>query len=267
LLAVRSFKIVSDGALGSRGAELTDPYSDAPGERGLQQVNDADLEQLVRAGRDKGFQVNVHAIGDRAVRRVLDAFARAGVTRQDRFRVEHASMIAPADLPRFARDGIVASVQPVFVGEYSRWAEDRVGAARIHWVLPVRDLVASGASVAFGTDFTASDSGDPIATLAGAVLRQGADGTPKGGWYSDQRLDVDTALRLMTTGPAYAAFQETALGQLTVGRYADMTILSEDPYTAAPDTLTALKVRMTIVGGRVTYDASAATTREKGGGK
>jgi predicted amidohydrolase YtcJ len=262
LLAIRSFKIVSDGALGSRGAELTDPYSDAPGERGLQQVNDADLEQLVRAGREKGFQINVHAIGDRAVHRVLEVFGRAGVTRADRFRVEHASMIAPADLPRFARDGIVASVQPVFVGEYSRWAEDRVGATRIRWVLPLRDLNASNAPIAFGTDFTASDSGDPIATLSAAVVRRGADGAPKDGWYNDQRLDVDTALRLMTTGPAYAAFQETVLGQLTVGRYADMTVLSDDPYKVRPDDLHTLKVRMTIVGGRVTYDGDKATARE-----
>src|SRR5439155_17583756 len=148
----RSFKVVSDGALGSRGAELTEPYADAATERGLQQVSDADLDRLVRSARAKGFQVDVHAIGDRAVRRVLDVFERAGVTREERFRVEHASMIAPGDLPRFARLGIIASIQPVFVGEYSRWAEDRVGHTRIGWVLPVRDLVTSGAPIAFGTD-------------------------------------------------------------------------------------------------------------------
>ena len=161
MLAVRSFKIVSDGALGPRGAELTEPYSDAPNEYGLQQVSDADLDKAVRAARGKGFQVNVHAIGDKAVHRVVDVFERAGVTPAERFRVEHASMIAPEDLSRFAKLDVIASVQPVFVGEYSRWAEERVGPKRIHWVLPIRDLVAARAPIAFGTDYTASDSGDP----------------------------------------------------------------------------------------------------------
>ena len=255
LLAVRSFKVVSDGALGSRGAELTEPYADAPNERGLQQVSDADLDRLVRSAREKRIQVNVHAIGDRAVRRVLDVFERAGVAREDRFRIEHASMIAPADVPRFGRLGIIASIQPVFVGEYSRWAEERVGATRIRWVLPVRDLVASGAPIAFGTDFTASDSGDPIATLSGAVLRRGADGTPQDGWYKDQAIDLDKTLRLMTIGPAFAAFQEDDLGQLTVGRYADITVLSDDPYKLTADDLRKVTVKMTILAGRVTFDS------------
>jgi predicted amidohydrolase YtcJ len=253
-LAVRSIKIVSDGALGSRGAELSEPYADAAAERGLEQVSDGDLGRLVRSARDKGIQVNVHAIGDAAVRRVLDVFERTGVTRDERFRIEHASMIAPADLPRFARLGVVASIQPVFVGEYSRWAEDRVGPSRIRWVLPVRDLAASGAAIAFGTDYTASDSGDPIATLAGAVLRQSATGTPEAGWYADQKVDLDTAFRLMTMGPAHAAFQEKDLGQLTVGRYADITVLSNDPYRVSPADLLKLTVTMTIVAGTVTYE-------------
>jgi predicted amidohydrolase YtcJ len=260
LLAIRSIKLIADGALGSRGAELTDPYADAAGERGLPQTSDADLDKLIRQAREKRFQVNIHAIGDRAVRRVLDAFERGGVTQADRFRVEHASMIAPNDLLRFKRLGVIASVQPVFVGEYSRWAEDRVGPARIQWVLPIRDLVASGASVAFGTDFTASDSGDPIATLSAAVAGQSGTGTPGAAWFQNERVDVDTALRLMTMGPAFAAFEETDLGQLAVGRYADVTVLSDDPYRVRPETLHDVRVRMTIVGGRVTYDSQQPTS-------
>ena len=260
-LTIRSFKVVADGALGSRGAALTDPYADAPGERGLDLVSDGELDQLIKAARAKGFQVNVHAIGDRTVRRVLDAFERGGVTMEERFRIEHASMIAPADRARFARLGVIASVQPVFVGEYSRWAEERVGPARIRWVLPIRDLIAEGVPLAFGTDFTASDSGDPIATLSGAVLRQSAAGVPSGGWYSDQKVDVDTALRLMTAGPARAAFEEQHLGSIAVGRYADLTILSHDPYALAGDALRTLRVRMTVVGGRVIFDARSADER------
>lgn len=253
-LAIRSFKLMADGALGSRGAELTEPYADAPGERGLQQTSDEDLDTLIRRAREKGFQVNVHAIGDKAVRRVLDAFERGGVKAAERFRVEHASMIAPADLPRFARLGIIASIQPVFIGEYTRWADDRVGSSRVQWVLPTRDLVTSEAPVAFGTDFTAADTGDPLATLVGAVSGQSASGAAGAAWHERQRVDVDVALRAMTSGPAFAAFEETDLGQLAIGRLADMTVLSADPYAIAPEALRTLKVRMTIVGGRVTYD-------------
>jgi len=262
MLAVRSFKLFADGALGSRGAELTEPYADAHGEHGLELIKDADLDQIIRVARQKGFQVNTHAIGDRAVRRVLDAYQRAGVTAQERFRVEHASMISDNDLPRFVQLGVIASIQPVFVGEYSRWAEDRVGPSRVHWVLRTRDLLKAGALVAAGTDYPASDSGSPIDNLYCAVTRRGADGAPTGGWYSGQRVEVDQALRMMTMGPAYAAFQEKNLGELTVGRYADFTVLSANPYQVPSDALKKLSVRMTVVAGRATFDAgSHPTTR------
>ncbi|MGE0464126.1 MAG: amidohydrolase [Vicinamibacterales bacterium] len=253
-LAVRSFKFLIDGALGSRGALLAAPYADAPREHGLSMMTDAELEGIVRDARAKGFQLNVHAIGDRAVSRVLDAFERGGVTPADRFRIEHASMVAPADIPRFARLGVIASMQPVFLGEYSRWAEDRLGPARMRSVLPVRDLLAAGAVVACGTDYGASDSGDPIRTLSALVAGRSADGTPGGAWYMPQRVDVDAALRCMSTAPAFAAFQEHDLGALTVGRYADFTVLSADPYKVLPDELQNVAVRMTVMAGRVTHD-------------
>jgi len=263
LLAVRSIKLMVDGALGSRGAELTDPYTDAPGERGLEQASDAELDSVIGRAREKGIQVNVHAIGDRAVRRVLDAFERGGVKPTDRFRVEHASMIAPDDLPRFARLGVIASVQPVFIGEYSRWAADRVGPARVRWVLPIHDLVRSGAPVAFGTDFTAADTGDPLATLASAVAGQSASGSAGAEWFQPQRVDLGTALGAMTSGPAFAAFEESNLGQLTIGRFADITVLSADPNSVQPESLRTLSVRMTIVGGRITYDGRSAVSSGK----
>jgi predicted amidohydrolase YtcJ len=254
-LTVRSFKFVIDGALGSRGAELSAPYADAPTEVGLSMFDDATLDTYVRQAREKGFQVNVHAIGDRAVTRVLDAFERGGVTAADRFRVEHASMIAPSDMPRFARLGVIASMQPVFVGEYSRWAADRVGPERLQWVLPFRDLLATGAVIACGSDFGASDTGNPIYTLSAMVAQTGADGGPAGGFLPKQRVDVDTALRCMSAGPAFAAFQENDLGALTVGRYADFTVLSADPHTVPPEELRNLKVRLTVMAGRVRFDA------------
>jgi len=256
MLAVRSFKLFLDGALGSRGAELTDPYTDAPQEHGLELMKDADLERVVRAARERGFQVNTHAIGDRAVRRALDAFRQGGVTANDRFRVEHASMVTNDDLRRFVSLGIIASIQPVFVGEYSRWAEDRVGASRVHWVLRTRDLLNAGVLLAAGTDYPASDSGRALDNLYCAVTRKGADGNPPAGWYPDQRVDVDQALHMMTAGPAFAAFQEKNLGLLSVGRYADFTVLSSDPHQVPTDDLRNLTVQMTVVAGHVTFEAS-----------
>jgi predicted amidohydrolase YtcJ len=255
MLAVRSFKLLLDGALGSRGAELTEPYADAAEEHGLQLIKDADLAQIVQEARKKGFQVNTHAIGDRAVTRALDAFEKGGATPEERFRVEHASMVTDDDVARFARLRIIASIQPVFVGEYSRWSEDRVGPARVHWVLRTRDLLNAGVALAAGTDYPASDSGNPIENLHCLVTRQSAAGKPEAGWYSDQRVDVDQALRMMTAGPAFAAFQEKDLGALTVGRYADFSVVSANPYQVPSKDLRTLSVRVTVMAGRVTYDA------------
>jgi predicted amidohydrolase YtcJ len=261
-LTIRSVKVVLDGALGSRGAQLSAPYSDETGRRGLSLVSDAELDSIIRLSIARDFQVNVHAIGDEANRRVLDAFARAGAAaRRLRFRDEHASLVPDDQLPRFAALGVIASIQPVFVGEYSRFAEARVGKARVHWVERTRDFVTSGARIASGTDYPASDTGDPIATLFSMVTRRGADGTPESGWLPDQRVSVDIALHSMTAGPAYASFQEDRLGAITVGRAADFTVLSGDPYEVQPDALRSLRVLRTIVGGRTVWRPNPTQTR------
>lgn len=262
LLTIRSVKVVLDGALGSRGAQLHDAYADEPGKVGLSLVSDAELDSIIKLCIARGFQVNVHAIGDEANRRLLDAFARAEPhTRELRFRDEHASLVPDDLLPRFKELGVIASIQPVFVGEYSRFAEARVGSARVHWVERTRDFVASGARIASGTDYPASDTGDPIATLFSMVTRSGADGTPAAGWLPDQRVSVDVALRSMTAGPAYAAFQENELGAITVGRAADFTVLSGDPYATAPRDLRRLRVIRTIVGGKTVWRKKSAASR------
>ena len=264
LLTIRSVKIVLDGALGSRGAELTEPYSDEAGKRGLVLVNDAQLDSIIRLCVARNFQVNVHAIGDAANRRLLAAFARAGEdARRLRFRDEHASLVPDDLLPRFAELGVIASIQPVFVGEYSRFAEARVGKSRVHWVERTRDFTTSGARIASGTDYPASDTGDPLMTLYSMVTRRGADGTPNDGWLPDQRVNVDVALRSMTAGPAYAAFQEELLGAISVGRAADLTVLSADPYMVAPDSLRSLHVLRTIVAGRTVWRRDAIRDRGK----
>jgi predicted amidohydrolase YtcJ len=251
---LRCIKVVEDGALGSRGARLSLPYSDEKAQRGLQLVSRAQLDSIIARSLARGFQVAVHAIGDASNHDVLDAFERAGpLARKSRFRIEHASMIRDEDLPRLAALGVIASMQPVFVGEYSRFAEARVGAARLPWTYRTRDIVASGAVVASGTDFPASDSGDPIATLYSMVTRRGADGSPATGWLPAQSVSVDVALRSMTSGAAWAAFEENEGGMLRVGRRADLTVLSADPTAVPPAELRSLRVIRTIVGGRTTF--------------
>jgi hypothetical protein len=252
-LSVRSFKIYVDGALGARGAEMSEPYSDAPETSGLQQMSDAELDAFIRAAMASGMQVNGHVIGDLGVERLLDAIERNGVPAAARFRLEHASIISPPNLPRFAELGVIASMQPVFIGEYQRWGIERVGMARAPWIMPIRDLIESGAHFAASTDFPASDSGDPRTTLNALVNRTGFDGQPAGGWFPGQAVDVDTALRAMSAGNAYAAFQEGKLGALTVGRYADFTVLADDPREIPAAELLTIGIRMTVVGGVVTY--------------
>lgn len=254
-LTIRSFKIMMDGALGARGAEMSEPYADAPETSGLRQMEDEQVAAFFSNARARGFQVNAHVIGDLGVERMLDAIERAGIEPGERFRLEHASIISPRNLPRFASLGAIASMQPVFIGEYQRWGEDRVGPERAAWIMPVRDLVESGAVLASGTDYPASDSGDPRATLSALVTRRGADDKPEGGWFAGQAVDVMTALWSMSAGPAYAAFQEDLLGALSLGRYADFTVLAEDPRSAPPERLRHIDVTMTVVGGRVVYRA------------
>lgn len=253
-LTIRCFKVVLDGALGSRGAQLAAPYADAPAESGLELMVDEDFAALLRRATERGFQVAAHAIGDRAIRRALDTIQAAGPrVRALRPRIEHVSVLDPSDLPRLGQLGVIASMQPNFVGEYGRWALQRVGPGRIAWVYPTRRIMEAGTVIAAGTDFPASDTGDPMVTLYSMVTRKGAGGEPEGGLHPDQRLSVDEALRTMTQGPAFAAFQEDQVGLLSSGRLADITVLSADPRAMPAERLGDLRVLMTIVAGQVVY--------------
>lgn len=257
MLAVRAVKLYADGALGSRGALLLEDYTDDPGNRGLQLTPAERLEDVAsRAGR-AGFQVCTHAIGDGANRLVLDLYERllpeAG-GEAARWRVEHAQILDQAELPRFARLGVIASMQPVHCTSDMDWVPARLGQRRSRLAYAWKSLLDAGARICFGTDFPV-EAADPLPGLYAARARAHADGTPAGGWLPAERLDGRTALRLYTAGGAYAAFAEERLGRVAPGMLADLTVLSGDPTAVPPSELAALRVVLTVVGGRVRHQA------------
>lgn len=255
MLNIRSFKIFVDGGLGSRGAELSAPYADAPHTHGLRQMEDVALDEIISAAKSKGFQVAAHAIGDLAVQRTFDAYERSDVKAADRYRMEHASLVSPQNINRFAELGIIASMQPLFISEYGRWGKDRVGLEREPWIMPIKDIVATGAKFAASTDYPAADSGDPRATLYTLVSRKNLERAPKDGWFPKQKIDRVTALQSMTEGAAYASFQESTLGKLSTGYYADFTVFERNPLEVDVENLPSLGVQMTVVAGEITYRA------------
>ena len=255
-LTVRSVKLYADGALGSRGAALLAPYSDDEDNRGLLIMDAAKIERITRDALAAGFQVNVHAIGDRGNREALDAFERAlaatPAAKDARLRVEHAQVIAPEDIPRFAKLGVIASMQPTHATSDMPWAEARLGKERVKGAYAWRSLKKAGARLAFGSDFPV-EGVSPIWGLHAAVTRQDRKNAPAGGWQPQERLDAREALEGFTTGAAYAAFEEATRGTIEAGKFADLVVLSGDPLTVKPAELHTLRVRKTIVGGKVVF--------------
>ena len=252
-------KIYSDGALGSHGALLLEPYSDRCGTRGLQLMPREELVAQLRAIRAAGFQAAVHAIGDAATRLVLDGFEEvlgADATGDHRWRVEHAQLVHPQDLARFARLGVIASVQPTHCTSDAGMTDERLGPERLDRAHPWRRLADSGARLALGSDFPIEAPG-PVAGLQAAVARTRPDGFPPGGWRPEDALTVEEALAGFTSGAAFAGFQEDELGRLAVGRRADFVVLSGDPLATPPDELAALRVEETWIGGRRRFAARA----------
>jgi len=262
-LWIRAIKLYADGALGSRGAALLAPYSDEPTNSGLL----VSQPQHIRAWADwalrRGFQINVHAIGDRGNRIVLDAFDAAlrSFPRADhRFRIEHAQVLSPQDIPRFAQLGVIPSMQATHQTSDMRWAEDRVGPQRIRGAYAWRSLLNTGVIIPNGTDFPVEDV-NPLLTFHAAVTRQDPTNWPAGGWYPEQKMTREEALQSMTIWPAFAGFQESVLGSLTPGKYADFTVLDKD-IMRVPDTeILGTHVISTWIGGKRVYDASGAAHR------
>ncbi len=260
-LRIIGTKLMLDGALGSRGAALIEAYSDAPDEHGLMRM---DLETFLTRARTlarAGLQPATHAIGDRANRMLLDAYA----TLRDedpnfpalRPRIEHAQIVAAGDWPRFEELGVVASMQPTHATTDMRWAEARIGDERLKGAYAWRRLVEDPGWLAFGSDFPV-ESPDPIEGLYAARTRMDKQGLPEGGWLSDQALSGAEALRAFTRGAAFAAHEEETRGHLAVGCFADMTVLDTDPVLCEPAKLLEAKVLMTVIDGVVVHTSVPA---------
>ncbi|WP_231639491.1 amidohydrolase [Sphingomonas profundi] len=252
-LRMAGVKLYADGALGSRGAWLKADYADAPRQRGLQFLDDAKLRNLMSRAAMDGFQVAVHAIGDAANAQVLDAIDELAETYKGdrRWRIEHAQIVDPADLPRFSRNGTVASMQPTHETSDWRMAEARLGPARLAGAYAWRTMLDEKVPLAFGSDFPV-ERPDPFAGLAAAISREDAAGEPAGGWLPAQKLTFVEAMAAFTTGAAYAGFAEDRIGSLTPGHYADFVLIDRDIFEAAPRDIRATRVIETWIGGKRT---------------
>ena len=244
-----------DGSGGSLSAAMLEPYASAPDNKGLLLLDADTLMQMVIERDAAGFQIGIHAIGDRANRVVLDAFAAAidrNGRRDSRHRVEHAQFVSAADLDRFGSLGVIASVQPSHLLTDLRWAPTLLGRERETDAYRWKSFIDSGAHVCFGTDYPVEPI-DPMRGLYAAVTREFETGGPRGGWHPEESLDVATAIAAYTLQPAFAEFEETRKGSLSVGKLADIVVLSSDPIAVSPRALLDTRVDITIVEGNVVY--------------
>lgn len=261
-LTVRAIKAYADGALGSRGAALLEDYSDEPGRRGLLVMPPARLAEVAIDARRRGWQLWVHAIGDRGNRFALDAFTQAAAQLPaapaggDRPRIEHAQVIAPGDFARFAPAGVIASIQPTHATSDMPWAEQRLGPERLEGAYAWRRLLEAGVRLCGGSDAPV-ESEKPLLGFYAAVTRQDLSGRPPGGWRPSQKLTRREALALFTSGAAFAAFEEGSRGRIAPGFEADLTIFSRDPLSVPDAEIPSIPVAWTVVGGRVAHGAAA----------
>jgi len=256
-LKMNGVKLYLDGALGSRGAWLKQPYADAAGTRGLPRMNETQLNNLMSRAAMDNFQIAVHAIGDKANATVLDSIEELSATYKGdrRWRIEHAQIVDPADLPRFGKFGTIASMQPQHEASDRTMAEARLGPDRLGGAYAWKSIAATGAPLAFGSD-TPVEPAQPFVGLAVAITRQGADGQPFNGWQPQEALSREAALSAYTTGAAYAMFAEDRLGRIAKGYRADFLFVDADPMLAAPDKLRATKVLETWIGGQMAWSAA-----------
>ncbi len=249
-------KAFVDGSLGSTTAWFYRPYTDEPSTAGLLTTDTTELKSWILEADRAGLQAIVHAIGDRANDWLLDVYERVAASngqRDRRFRIEHAQHLSPQAIPRFARLGVIASMQPYHAIDDGRWAERRIGPERIRTTYAFRSLMDAGATLAFGSDWTVAPI-DPLLGLYAAVTRRTLDGANPAGWVPSEKLDVGQTLRAYTAAAAYAGFSEGLTGTLARGSMADVVILSQNPLAVDPVGLEAVHVDLTMVEGRISYE-------------
>ena len=262
-LRLNGVKLYVDGALGSRGAWLKAPYADAPATRGLPQLNQTQLGNLMSRAAMDNFQVAIHAIGDQANATVIGAIADLSETYKGdrRWRIEHAQIVDPKDIARFAASGAIASMQPTHQTSDRVMAQARLGPDRLAGAYPWKSLKAAGVRLAFGSDAPV-ELADPWAGLAAAVSRQGVDDQPPGGWQPQERVTPAEALAAYTADAAYAGFAERKFGRLAPGLRADFVLVDTDPLTANPAQLRETKVLETWIGGGMVWSAEKGPETE-----
>ena len=255
LLTMRAVKLFADGALGSRGALLFEPYSDDESTCGIMVTGEEEIYRRAVEALKAGLQVSTHAIGDRANHITLNAYQRAlaEIPGEDRrLRIEHDQVLIPKDIGRYRELRVIASMQPTHATSDMPWAEDRLGSERIKGAYAWRSLLDAGARLAFGSDFPVEQV-NPFLGIYSAVTRQDLEGKPEGGWYPEQKLTVEEAVRGFTVWAAYAQFQEDEIGMIRAGMYADFTVIDRDIFQVSPREIAEAEVLMTIVGGEIVY--------------
>ncbi len=254
-LHMRAVKLYIDGAMGSRGAALLEDYADDAGNSGLLFMGQEDLEARMDKALACGYQVGVHAIGDRGNRVVLDALESVIPRHADnpgRHRIEHAQTLTAADVPRFAQLDVIAAMQPTHATSDMYWVEDRLGPDRTPYAYAWRMLQESHAHLALGSDFPVEQV-DPMLGIYAAVTRQDAEGWPPGGWYPGQVLSREEAVRGFTLDAAYAGFMEDSVGSLEAGKRADFLVLDRDIFEVDTVEIPQVKVLQTWLDGELVY--------------
>lgn len=266
-LTVRTLKLYADGALGSYGAALIEPYTDAPDRRGFTVTSDDSVRFLGEECLQKGFQLSVHAIGDRANHIVLNIYQdlfneTEGRGNEARFRIEHVQVLDPTDIRRFALLGVIPVMQPTHCTSDMYWVETRLGVERTRSTYTWRSLIDSGSIVPAGSDFPV-ESNNPLWGFYAAVTRQDHQGWPEGGWFPNERMTREEALRAFTIWGAYAAFEEDLKGSIQSGKYADIVVLSKDIMTVPVTEILRTHVEMTIVGGEIVHTSGLIAGQER----